>query len=442
MQDDLIIRESGVDAMKLAKDELEMLEGRQGSARQKAMELLVKYGTGLGAERFADTNNVTINLGVGPSAEVYRKVVPSMDIDELASKFFLSSEERVVVDKLKAFTTTNAYFRDYAYPDMQQGGKELSDIVYKIEKYCERIGAVTTDTCVPYQCGNIPMKGEVCAWSESSAIAYCNSVLGGRTNIEGFQSGFASAVTGKTPLAGMLLDENRKGSVIVNVEVEMNSVQDWSLLGYFTGPQVGLEVPVYSNFKNTPDFYQVMSLCAAGIASGSIVMFHLLGVTPEAATLEMATAGKKGQDLRVVNYGVAERQKTYEFLNHAKADKVDIVALGCPHYSLTRLTTLSRLLEGKKVHTNTALYVFTGRMQKAMADRMGLSEIIEKAGGIILEDSCAQILDLDPSDILASDSAKLVHYVPGTTGVKSTWFGTMEECVEAAITGKWAGGML
>jgi predicted aconitase len=286
------------------------------------------------------------------------------------------------------------------------------------------------------------MKGEVCAWSESSAIAYCNSVLGGRTNIEGFQSGFASAVTGKTPLAGMLLDESRKGSVIVNVEVEMNSVQDWSLLGYFTGPQVGLEVPIYSKFNNNPDFYEIMSLCAAGIASGSIVMFHLLGVTPEAATLEMATGGKKEKDLRVVTYGSAERKRTYEILNHAKSDKVDLVTLGCPHYSLTRLCTLTRLLEGRKVHPGTALYVFTGRMQKAMADKLGYSEVIQKAGGIILEDSCGQVLELDHSTILASDSAKLVHYIPGTTGVKNTWFGTMEECVEAAITGKWQGGPL
>jgi predicted aconitase len=423
--------------MQLTRDEQDMLEGGQGLARQKAMELLVNYGEAVGADKFVDTNNVSVIVGAIPDADIIKKVVPSLDVDEIASKFFLDSDEIVIVDKVKAFTTSNAYFRDLAYPELQSGGKETCDLIEKIQRYSQRIGIATLNTCVPYQCGNIPTKGEHCAWTESSAIAYCNSVIGARTNIEGQQSSFASAVTGKTPLAGMQLNENREGSVVVKLDVDMNTIQDWALLGYFAGPQVGFDVPVYTNVKKVPDLYMLMSLCAAGIASGSIVMFHIEGVTPEAATLEMATGNRK--DLRIVSYGSEERKHAYEKLNHSKKDDVDIVVLGCPHYSLERMATVAQILDGKKVHENVSLYITTGRTQKALAKRLGYADQIEKAGALILEDSCGNVLDLDPSRVLASDSAKLVHYIPGMTGVINTWLGTMEECIEAAITGKWRG---
>ena len=426
--------------MKLTKNEQEMLEGKQGLARRKAMELLVNYGEALGAEQFVDTNNVSVIVGTLPEIEIIRKIVPSLDMDEIASKIYLDSDEIVVVDKVKAFTTSNAYFRDFAYPEIQSGGKETCDLIEKVHRYCQRIGIVTLHTCAPYQCGNIPTKGEFCAWTESSAIAYCNSILGARSNIEGQQSSFASAITGKTPLAGKHLDENRKGSVIVRADVDMNTDQDWGLLGYFAGPEVGLEVPIFTNIKKIPDLYMLMTLCTGGATSGNVVMFHISGLTPEAATVDMASGGRK--DLRVVSYGKEERRRTYEKLNHSVKSDVDIVVLGCPHYSLERLCTLASLLEGKKVHENTNLYITIGHTQKALADRLGYSDMIKKAGGVILEDTCALVINIDPSNVVASDSTKMLAYLPTTAGTKNTWLGTMEECVEAATTGKWTGGML
>lgn len=424
--------------MKLTTDELDMLGGKQGLAKQKAMELLVQYGEALGAERLVDTNNVTLCICPGPDG--LRRISPSLDMDEYVSKDSLGSDETVVIDKLKAFTTSNAGYRNYAYPQFQKGGKAACDIAYKAEKYCQRIGIVTLNSCVPYQCGNIPTRGEHCAWTESSAIAYCNAILGAKTNIEGGHSAFASAVTGKTPLAGMHLDENRKGTVIVRADVEMNTVLDWGLLGYFAGHEVGLEIPIYTNTKKIPDLFQLMSLCAAGISSGTIAMFHIPGITPEAATLDMAAGGKK--NLRVVSYGREERRKTHEILNQSAKDDVDVVVLGCPHYTLERIAAVAGLLEGKKVRENTELYITIGNAQKAIADRMGYSDTIQKAGGVILEDSCGTVIVIDPSKVLASDSAKILHYIPRMTGVRNTLLGTLEDCITAATTGKWMGRVL
>jgi predicted aconitase len=423
--------------MRLAHDEIEMLEGKQGRARQKAMEFLVAYGNALGAEQFVDTNNVTV--AVVPGYDNFRRISPTLDMDEYVSKVFLNSDETVIVDKVRAFTTSNAGFRDYAHPQYQKGGQEACDIAEIAEKYSQRIGIVTLNSCVPYLCGNIPTKGEACAWTESSAIAYCNAILGAKTNIEGGPSAFASAVTGKTPLAGMHLDENRRGKVIVQVDIELETIQDWALLGYFAGPLVGLDVPVYTNIKSTPDLFMNMSLCAAGISSGSIVMFHIPGVTPEAPTLDMATGGAKG--LRVLTYGREERRKTHEILNQSMKDDVDVVVLGCPHYTLERIAALASLLEGKKVHPNTELYITIGHAQKATADRMGYTDTITKAGGIILENSCGTVIIIDPSKVLASDSAKILHYIPRMTGVHSTLLGSLEDCITAATTGKWEGAL-
>ena len=421
----------------LSPDEKEMLVGNQGLDKQKAMELLVKYTKGLGARKLVNTNNVTVILGAIPDVRIIRKIVPTLDVDEIASKFFLDSDDRVVVNRVKAFTTTNAYFYDQRYPDLQRGGKAACALSRQMAEYCTRIGIVHLSTCTPYQSGNIPTKGEHCAWTESSAIAYCNAILGARTNIEGVQSSFASAITGKTPLWGMHLDENRYGRVSVNIELSMDKIQDWYLMGYYVGMHVGLDIPVYVNARKIPDLNMLMALCAAGISSGSIVMFHIVGVTPEAPTLEIATGNRKV--VKSLNFGERERRVAYEKVNRANRGDVDIVMLGCPHYSLERLSLVSELLKGKRIHPNVALYITTCRTNKYVADRLGFTETITKGGGILFEDSCGTLFDVDSSKVLATDSAKLAHYVPGMTGLKNIWFGSTEQCIEAAITGKWRG---
>jgi predicted aconitase len=414
-----------------------MLDGKEGPASQKAMELLVRYAKALGAESFVDTNNVTIIPGSVPDIKIVRKIVPSLDPDEIASRFMLDSDETVIVDSVKAFTTTNATWRDQGYPRLQIGGKDHCDLLQIMADYCKRIGMIHLATCTPYQVGNIPVRGQHLAWTESSAIAYSNSVIGARTNIEGLHSAFAASITGKTPYWGMHLVENRLGKVIVDVDIDMQGLQQWYLLGYYVAGQVGLDIPVYKNINIIPDLSRLMALCAAGISSGSIVMHHIVGVTPEAPTVEIATGNRI--DLEKLRFGRKERRIAYEKLNRSTKDDVDIVALGCPHCTLENLKKIADGLRGRKVHENTRLYVTTNSMIKAMADIQGYKVVIEQAGGLILEDSCCLVLAAEPDKVFATNSAKLAHYAPGATGLKNTWFGTLNECIQAALTGKWRG---
>ena len=419
--------------MELTRDEQEMLEGKEGLARQKAMELLVKYGDALGAERFINTDNVYIDLGACP----YLDIVKGRDIDDVASKFFMDSSERVVVDRMKAFTIGHVFTMDFDHWQLVEAPKSMRDLAEQVQTYCKRIGINLTATCTPYQCGVVPIFGEHCAWVESSAIAYANAIIGARTNINGLEGAFASALTGKTPYWGLHLDENRLATTQVNVELNLDSVMEYDLLGYYVGGVVGLHIPVYTNVRRTPSMSMLMVLSAAGASSGSIEMFHIVGVTPEARTLEEATGNKKPKI--VINYGAEERKKTYEKLNEARNENVDLILMGCPHYTLQQLGWVARLLEGKKVHENTLLLIYIDKQIKTVADRNGYTDIITKAGGHLLIDSCTLNLYLPGSNIIATDSAKSAHYLPGSRRYDNVWYGSMEDCIQAAISGKWKG---
>jgi len=421
--------------VKLARDEQEMLDGKHGRAQQRAMEILVQYAEALGAERFVDTNNVHLLVGFHP----YPELVTLRNGDELASKFLLDTEEKIIVDYVKAFNTTHIWAMDLDRWQVMGAPESLHQLMESIRMYCIRTGISLSATCTPYQVGNVPTKGEHCAWTESSAVPFCNAVVGACTNTEAAHSAFPIALTGKVPLWGFHLDENRLGTQLINVALDFNSVMDWDLLGYYAGDACQLEVPVYKlNSDMIPNISMLKGLNAAGASSGGIMMYHIIGVTPEAPTIEAAFRGNKPKD--ILTYGKTERRQTYENLNSAKDEDVDLVNIGCPHYSLEQLRHVARLLNGKKIHENVTLWIWTAHQLKSIADRNGYTDIITKAGGHLMTDSCPLNANLFPkgTKVVATDSAKHAHYAPAIGGV-DVWFGNMEECIDAAVNGKWRG---
>jgi len=421
--------------VELARDEKEMLDGKHGRAKQRAMEILVLYADALGAKRFVDTNNVHLLIGFHP----YPEVVTIRDGDELASKFLLDTDEKIVVDYVKAFNTTHIFTIDLERWELMGAPQSLHELMEEIKKYCIRTGISITATCTPYQVGNIPTRGEHCAWTESSAVPFCNAVLGARTNTEAAHSAFPIALTGKVPLSGFHLDENRLGDLLIGVDIDVSSVMDWYLLGYYAGEKSQLAVPVINlTHKIVPDISMLKGFNAAGASSGGIMMYHIVGVTPEAPTLETAFGGNKAKETLI--YGQSERRQTYEKLNSARDPHVDLVNIGCPHYSLDQLREVARLLDGKKVHENVTLWIWTAHQLKAISDRNGYTDIILKAGGQLMTDSCPLNNNLFPAGtkVVATDSAKHAHYAPAIAGLE-VWFGSMKDCIEAAITGIWRG---
>lgn len=298
------------------------------------------------------------------------------------------------------------------------------------------------NTCTPYQVGNVPVKGEHCAWMESSAVIYCNSVLGGRTNAEGRESAGAAMLTGKTPYWGYHLDENRLGTHLVELEVEVKTTADWGLLGYYVGEIVQERVPVIAGLKQVPNLARLKHFGAAASSSGGVEMYHIVGVTPEAASLEQAFGRNK--PVETLKYGARERQIAYERVNSTGRDtQVDFVMLGCPHYSIEQIWEACQLLEGQRVHANTSLWIFTPSAIKQVADRNGYTKIITDAGGHLMTDTCSSFGRVMPkgTKVAAVDSAKQAHYLPAIMGVQA-WFGTTADCIQAAVTGRWSGRLL
>jgi predicted aconitase len=172
-------------------------------------------------------------------------------------------------------------------------------------------------------------------------------------------------------------------------------------------------------------------------------MYHLVGITPEADTFEMAVGQALGNRRRpeVITYGKAEQQRTYDELNSKASDRnVDYVMLGCPHAALEQIEEICRLLEGKRISTHCSLWIFTSRAVRTVADAKGYTRIIRDAGGALITDTCSAIGQAIPpgTRVAALDSAKQTHYLPAIMGIQA-WFGSTRDCIEAALTGRWNG---
>lgn len=428
--------------MQLTPDEQAMLDGRDGPAVQRAMDLLMRYGRALGAERLVETNNVCGT--VAATTPFMRQFAAQKGgMDAVFSEFNLDSAEVVPIPKVKTFSTHLQLGFDPDEPDKMGLTEETVQFYRKGEGYTTGLGVQAMNTCTPYQVGNIPTRGEHCAWMESSAVVYCNSVLGARTNTEGRESTGAAMMTGRIPYWGYHVPENRLGTHAVEVSIEVESTADWGMLGYWIGEIVQERVPVVvgkdGRFASVPNMPRLKHFGAAASSSGGVEMYHLVGVTPEALTREQAFGSNT--PVQTLHYGAAERRQTWEKLNATGRDTaVDYIMLGCPHYTIEQIWEAARLIEGRKVHENSELWIFTPRAIKSLADRNGYTKIIEDAGGHILSDSCSAMSRATPkgTKVVALDSAKQAHYLPAILGVQA-WFGTTADCIDAACTGRWNG---
>ncbi|MBC3302007.1 aconitase X catalytic domain-containing protein [Pseudomonas sp. SWRI18] len=424
--------------MRLRDDEKAMLAGDQGPAVQKAMDLLVRYGEALDAQGLVDTQNVAGTIGATtPFLRQYAEREGGMDA--VFSEFNLDSAEVVAIPRVKVFSSHLQQGIDPRHAERQGIPEDVVRIYETGQAYSNGLGVQPLNTCTPYQVGNVPVKGEHCAWMESSAVIYINSVLGARTNAEGRESTGAAMLTGKIPYWGLHLDENRRGSHLIQLDIEVSTTADWGLLGYWVGEQVQDRIPVIEGLSHQPNLARLKHFGAAAASSGGVEMYHLVGVTPEARTREQAFGASRPS--ATLRFGEAERRWAYEQVNITAHDaQVDFVMLGCPHYSLDQIREVCQLLEGQRLSANTELWLFTAASIKYLADVAGYTRIIEQAGGHVMTDTCSAIGKVIPEGtrVAAVDSTKQAHYLPAIMGIQ-TWFGTTADCVQAAIEGRWKG---
>ena len=425
--------------MHLTNEEEKMLSGRYGEAEQAAMGLLVRYAEAFGAERLVKVQSVhTIIAATNEIAPLLKGNYP------LLNEILLCSKKPVKLDKMKVFTTTHVSNIEPTYYELFDISDDVLQIAFDIRKHYGKKGIIFTCSCTPYLVGNIPVKGNHIAWMESSAVVYANSVIGAMGNIEGIESTLAAGITGRIPYAGFHIPEKRKAKVIFNVEADLKNRTDFDALGYFVGEELenikmGLEVPILTNFdplKATQDALKGMG--GAMATSGAVQLYHIEGITPEACNgLKNILADPQKTEKITINN--SDLKATYEKLSTATEPKVDLVVFGCPHYSLDQIKRVALLLEGKKIKEDVELWIFTPSGLKALATSLGYTAIIESAGGKLMCDTCPSITRSKPENIevMACDSPKQIHYYTAEFPELKTWFGTVEDCINAAIKGVW-----
>jgi predicted aconitase len=324
--------------------------------------------------------------------------------------------------KVKVLTYLNPAGMDLENWEKLGFPKDFAKNQLRIMDAFRKMGIVTISTCTPYLAGNLPRFREHIAWSESSAVSFSNSVIGARTNREGGPSALAAAICGVTPNYGLHLWDKRQPTIKVKVDADLNYNSDFGALGHYVGKQVKNKIPYFTGIKDA-NTDQLKALGAAMAASGAVALYHAEELTPEADFVEK-------KDLETIDVGKSEIKETYDKLNTGK--EPDIVIFGCPHASLREISTLADRLEGK--HLKKPVWICTSRMVKEAAERKGYNEIIAKAGGSIVADTCMVVSPIEKMGYKTTgvNSGKAANYLPGFCK-QEVCFANIDDLVEGQL---------
>ena len=293
------------------------------------------------------------------------------------------------------------------------------------------LGCRLTYSCTPYMETNIPLPGELLAFSESSATPYVNAVWAARSNRESAQSALCASITGYVPYYGLLLDENRKGTVLVDVQAKMNNDHAWNMLGYM-GKKIGPGVPVFTGIEGYVSKEAHRNLCAELNTSAAYGMYHIVGVTPEAPSVEAAFGGKPPERTVVITDTDLEEVLEREISDPGNRP-IDFALFGCPHSSVDEVQYITRLVAGKQLAV--PLLIMTSALTRVTVEKMGLLDILREAGGDVVEDSCMDqpCFHVYRGKCGITDSPKLAYY-PRKRGLEFV-VRDLETCVHAALEG-------
>jgi predicted aconitase len=303
----------------------------------------------------------------------------------------------------------------------------------------ERMGCIPIWTCAPYQSEFKPVFGQQIAWGESNAIVFANSVIGARTERYPDLLDICAAITGRVPAVGLHMVENRAGQLLLrlkDIPVELQAQDSfYAVLGHWVGKIAGERIPVLEGVTVTPNEDQLKAFGAAAASSGTVGMFHLVGITPEAHTLDEALQGRWPK--QVMDVSMRELRGAWQELSTTEGEQLDMVVLGGPHFSLAEFKQLVPLIEGKARHPKVRFLITSNRAMRTLAERAGALEVVERFGGTITVDTCILTTPMLPPEIkiLMTNSAKYAYYAPGMLKAEVV-FGSLEDCVRSAIEGR------
>lgn len=411
--------------MQLDAEEQAMLRGEKGRAVQEALQFQIEVGNFFEAKRFVRITNAHVMGDIEVMGDGGLGLLRDMS----------GQKAQCAVP-----TSSNAQCMHFhPEPRLRQDAQEISKEREILSLY-DGMGIAATDTCIPYQTVYQPKLGEHVAWGDTGTVIYANSVLGARTNFEAGKASFAAAITGRTPAYGFHLDEKRRGTLLVELKAGMNDVADWGALGKIVGHphQDYFAVPVFNGFGRMPLSDELKHLGASLASYGSMAMFHMVGVTPEASTREAAFGGN--QPTHTMTVTDADIQAVYDAYRYIEGGS-NIVVFSGPQLSLFEMQDMAARFKSRKVAPSMTAVITTNHMIYSDAKRLGYVAVLEDAGVILLQGVCfyilqrlTQIREENGWTNLVSNSGKLVNTI--TAHRFNTVLRRTQACVDIACTGE------
>jgi len=401
----------------------EMLNGDHGPATKMAMSILVRMAEIAGAKELLDITGAHIDstVYIGDAGLEFAEKLADLGA------------------KVSVPTTLNVSGLDEHHWQEWSVSSDWARQAHRQMVAYQSMGTIPTWTCAPYQTEMKPSFGQQIAWGESNAIAFANSVLGARTERYPDLFDICCAITGRAPAIGLHLTENRAGNLLLQLDDIPETLQlsddFYPVLGQFMGSVALERIPVINGMSIVPNEDQLKALGAASASSGAVAMFHMVGVTPEAPTLEAAFQGKQPEKTITVTMDMLREAR--KALTHTDSEKLDIVVLGSPHFSLAEFKQLAPLVAGKQKHPDVKFLVTSSRAMTQLAKHAGFLDTIQSFGAQLTVDTCILTSPMLPDDMkyLMTNSAKFAYYSPGLLNKKIT-FGSLKDCVTSAIEGR------
>lgn len=415
--------QAGHGPVKLSEHDRALLAGTHGKAAQVAMQIVVRMAELQGAGELIDIAQAHIDgcIYTGPASLRFARQL----VDWGAAVRVPTTLNAISVDQRR----WRALGVD---PAFGEPASALGDAYMAM-------GAQLSFTCAPYLLDSAPAAGEQVVWAESNAVVFANSVLGARTQKYPDFLDICIALTGRAPLSGCHLDAGRQAGLRVEVRLP-EAIDDafYPLLGYHIGALAGRQIPLVCGLERAaPSRDDLKAFGAAFATTSAAPMFHILGVTPEAASAEQALGDEPPQ--RVVRLGAEDLLASWRELNSATSPELDLVALGNPHFSLSECAALARLCAGRRKHPQVALVITCGRHVHQQATAAGHVAVLEAFGAQFVTDTCwcmvGEPLVPPSSKPLMTNSGKYAHYAPGLVG-RRVHFAGLAACVDAACNGR------
>ncbi|MBW1699311.1 MAG: aconitase X catalytic domain-containing protein [Deltaproteobacteria bacterium] len=403
--------------MELTKKEDKILNGHEGDAKQKAMELLIRIGELYDAKRLIRISR----------AHVLASLINFHDAGIQVVEGFSNAGGKYCVPTTIDPVSMSMEGCDIKLP------KDLITKQQRIMKAHQQMGVIPSWTCTPYLYENVPAFGEHIAWAESSAVIFANSILGARTNRMSTGLDVAAALVGKIPEFGLHLDQNRKPDVRVKINIEALNDLDYHTLGLLLGKLTRGKIPLIQGIPPDVTVDQLKNLGSGLAMTGGLALFHVEGVTPEVKYGYLKpSVGSFSETFEILRSDLDTMQSELTTTDEG----IDLVVLGCPLYSIEQVKTVALKTTGRRISADMEFWIHTSPYVKWMCERQGYAKPIRKAGIKLLSGTCIVISFVKLTNIrrVMLDSARAAHLVPSEHNLDVVYAST-EDCIETALQG-------